>query len=122
MDDATIAIETLRALRKIGVKVAIDDFGTGFSSLSYLKQIPIDKLKIDQSFVRDITVDPEDAAIINAIIVMAKGLNLKVIAEGVETLDQFRFLESHGCDEYQGYYSSKGLPPQKFLEFMAVVT
>ena len=122
MDDAAIAIETLSALRKMGVKIAIDDFGTGFSSLSYLKHIPIDKLKIDQSFVRDITVDPEDAAIITAIIVMAKGLKLKVIAEGVETLEQFRFLQSHGCDEYQGYYSSKELPPKEFLEFMTGVT
>lgn len=121
MKEASIAIETLHALRVIGVKVAIDDFGTGFSSLSYLKHIPVDKLKIDQSFVRDITVDPEDAAIISAIIGMAKGLKLKVIAEGVETLEQFRFLESHGCDEYQGYYASKALPPQKFLEFITRV-
>ncbi|MGZ5781710.1 MAG: sensor domain-containing protein, partial [Burkholderiaceae bacterium] len=118
MDEEKSAIATLRALREMGVKVAIDDFGTGFSSLNYLKHIPIDKLKIDQSFVHDITVDAEDAAIINAIIVMAKGLKLKVIAEGVETLEQYQFLESHGCDEYQGHYSSKALQPQEFLEFV----
>ena len=118
MGEAKIAIETLSALRKIGVRIAIDDFGTGFSSLSYLRRIPIDKLKIDQSFVQDITVDPEDAVIINAIIVMAKSLNLRVIAEGVETLEQFQFLASHGCDDYQGYYSSKVLPPQEMLRFL----
>lgn len=118
MGEAKIAIETLSALRKIGVRIAIDDFGTGFSSLSYLRRIPIDKLKIDQSFVQDITVDPEDAVIINAIIVMAKSLNLRVIAEGVETLEQFQFLASHGCDDYQGYYSSKVLPPQELLRFL----
>jgi EAL domain-containing protein (putative c-di-GMP-specific phosphodiesterase class I) len=114
MDEAKGAIDMLRALRDLGIRLAIDDFGTGFSSLSYLKRIPIDKLKIDQSFVRDITLDPEDAGIINAIIVMAKSLNLTVIAEGVETLEQFHFLEAHGCDEYQGFLASKVLSVNEF--------
>ncbi|EGF31041.1 EAL/GGDEF/PAS/PAC-domain containing protein [Oxalobacteraceae bacterium IMCC9480] len=114
MEEAKGAIDMLRSLRDLGIRLAIDDFGTGFSSLSYLKRIPIDKLKIDQSFVRDITLDPEDAAIINAIIVMAKSLNLTVIAEGVETLEQFRFLEAHGCDEYQGFLASKVLSVADF--------
>lgn len=118
IDKEQSAIETLQALRELGVKVALDDFGTGFSSLSYLKYIPIDKIKIDQSFVRDIAIDADDVAIIKAIIVMAKGLKLKVIAEGVETREQFQFLESLGCDEYQGFYSCKALPPQQFSEFM----
>ncbi len=114
MDEAIGAIDLLRSLRDLGIRLAIDDFGTGFSSLSYLKRIPIDKLKIDQSFVRDITLDPEDAAIINAIIVMGKSLNLTVIAEGVETPEQFRFLEAHGCDEYQGFFASKVLSVAEF--------
>jgi diguanylate cyclase (GGDEF)-like protein/PAS domain S-box-containing protein len=118
MDEEKPAIDTLHALKQMGVKIAIDDFGTGYSSLSYLKHIPIDKLKIDQSFVHDIHVDVEDAAIINAIIVMAKGLHLKVIAEGVETREQVRFLQAHGCDEYQGHYSSTALQPQAFLDFL----
>jgi diguanylate cyclase (GGDEF)-like protein/PAS domain S-box-containing protein len=118
MDEDKPAIETLRSLRELGVKVSIDDFGTGFSSLSYLKQIPVDKLKIDQSFVQDLDDDAEDAAIVNAIIVMAKGLNLKVTAEGVETPGQFRFLQSHGCDAFQGYYSSRELAPRQFMEFL----
>jgi diguanylate cyclase (GGDEF)-like protein/PAS domain S-box-containing protein len=120
IDEAETTLNTLNALRQMGIKLAIDDFGTGYSSLSYLKRFSIDKLKIDQSFIRDISVAPQETAIINAIIAMAKSLNLKVIAEGVETAEQFSFLQSHGCDEYQGYYSSQALSPSDFVRFKAL--
>jgi diguanylate cyclase (GGDEF)-like protein/PAS domain S-box-containing protein len=118
INEADNTLETLRTIRNLGVKLAIDDFGTGYSSLSYLKRFSVDKLKIDQSFVRDLTFDPEDATIISAIIAMAKNLNLKVIAEGVETVEQFHFLEAHGCDEYQGFYTSRALSPNDLTAFI----
>lgn len=119
IDGADNTIATLKALRKIGVKLAIDDFGTGYSSLSYLKRFSVDKLKIDQSFVHDMTIDPDGATIISAIIAMAKNLKLKVIAEGVETVEQFHFLEAHGCDEYQGFYASEALSSHDFSQICA---
>lgn len=104
----------LQELERMGVRLSIDDFGTGYSSLSYLKNLPVYKLKIDHSFVQAITTDPDDAAITSAIISMAKNLNLKVIAEGVENEDQLFFLRAHNCDELQGYYFSKPLTPEDF--------
>jgi diguanylate cyclase (GGDEF)-like protein/PAS domain S-box-containing protein len=118
MKDATRAISTLNAIKDLGVALAIDDFGTGYSSLSYLKRFPIDKLKIDKSFVDGLPKDPDDAAIATAIIAMAHSLKRTVIAEGVETASQRGFLRAHGCDEMQGYLFSKPLPAQQFVELL----
>ncbi len=118
MKDAEAARLTLERLKAIGVKVAIDDFGTGYSSLAYLKQFPLDRLKIDRAFVRDINTDPDDAAIATAVIAMAGSLNLKVIAEGVENKSQLGFLKSKKCDEVQGYFLSKPLPADVFQSYM----
>jgi EAL domain-containing protein (putative c-di-GMP-specific phosphodiesterase class I) len=106
MKDLDATVEKLVALKRLGIRVSVDDFGTGYSSLSYLKRLPVDKLKIDQSFVRDIARDPNDAAIAGAIIALGKQLNLKVIAEGVEDAAAERFLRQHRCDQMQGYLFS----------------
>lgn len=107
LKDMDMVMEMLRQLKALGVKLAIDDFGTGYSSLSYLKRLAVDKLKIDQSFVRDIAIDQNDEAIVNAIIQVGHALQLKVIAEGVEDAVQLDYLKKHQCDEVQGYYFSK---------------
>jgi len=117
MSNSETILSMLRQLKATGVKLSIDDFGTGYSSLSYLKHFPVYKLKVDRSFVRDITLDPDDAAIISTIISMAKSLNLKAIAEGVETQEQMTFLRQHQCDEVQGYYFSQPLPADDFASF-----
>ncbi len=109
-------VAILKRLGEIGVLMAVDDFGTGYSSLAYLKQLPIDTLKIDRTFVRDIEADPDDAAIIQAIIAMAHGLDLRVTAEGVETEGQLAALRRLGCDEFQGFLLSKPLPAQDFSD------
>lgn len=112
MRDMESAIQTLRVLKNKGVRLAIDDFGTGYSSLSYLKRLPVDWLKIDKSFVRDIATDPDDATLTQAIIALAHNLHLKVVAEGVETEEQRVFLHARACNEAQGYYYSKPVPAE----------
>jgi EAL domain-containing protein (putative c-di-GMP-specific phosphodiesterase class I) len=118
MQNAEASIALLLELKAMGLKLVVDDFGTGYSSLSYLKRFPIDKLKIDQSFVRDITVDSDDAVIVSTIINMARTLKLKVIAEGVETAEQLSFLKHQECDEIQGYYFSQPVPPEKISSLL----
>jgi EAL domain-containing protein (putative c-di-GMP-specific phosphodiesterase class I) len=105
-----VIIPKLRELRRQGVRIAIDDFGTGYSSLSYLQQFPINTLKIDRSFVGDIRADESDVSIVNAIVAMARGLKLDLIAEGVENRTQLRYLQSQGCSEVQGFIFSKPIP------------
>jgi predicted signal transduction protein with EAL and GGDEF domain len=114
MHDTGAAIALLQQLKSFGLKLSMDDFGTGYSSLSHLKKFPINKLKIDRSFVRNIMIDPDDAVIASTIISMGQNLRLTVIAEGVETLEQLDFLREQGCHEMQGYYFSKPLPAEKF--------
>jgi diguanylate cyclase (GGDEF)-like protein len=118
MTNAEAAIDVLTRLQTMGVMISIDDFGTGFSSLSYLKRLPIDTLKIDQSFVRDVCTDQDDAALVMAIITLAHNLRLRVVAEGVETEEQWRFLHLLRCDEIQGFVFSKPLPPDALEQFL----
>ena len=110
MENTSHTIASLQTLQQLGVKVSIDDFGTGYSSLAYLRRFPIDKLKIDIAFIREVTTNPQDAAIARTIIELAHSLNLQVIAEGVETPEQLDFLKKNGCDQVQGYLFSKPLP------------
>ena len=118
MADVDKAIVIMKQLRDLGLKLAIDDFGTGYSSLSYLKKFPINTLKIDRSFVRDLTIDSKDAAMVKAIISMAKDLDLDVVAEGVETKEQSDFLRMNGCQYVQGFYFSKPLNVEEFEAYI----
>jgi EAL domain-containing protein (putative c-di-GMP-specific phosphodiesterase class I) len=114
MKHAESTAKILRSLRDSGIGVAVDDFGTGYSSLSYLQKFPVDAVKIDQSFVRQISTPGEDTTIVKAVIGMARGLKLRVIAEGVETLEEVVFLRAYRCEEAQGYYFSRPVPAQQF--------
>jgi EAL domain-containing protein (putative c-di-GMP-specific phosphodiesterase class I) len=110
MQNTRTTMALLTELNRLGVRISIDDFGTGYSSLSYLKRFPVDTLKIDRSFMCDIGTDPDDDAIVKAIIALAQSLELRVVAEGVETPGQLHFLRTHGCNEIQGYLISQPLP------------
>jgi EAL domain-containing protein (putative c-di-GMP-specific phosphodiesterase class I) len=114
LTDIGDVITKMRALKTLGVKLSMDDFGTGYSSLAYLKQLPLDEIKIDQSFVRDIISDPNDAVMVKTIIDLGTNFGLGVIAEGVETEAQLAFLKYHGCMAYQGYLFSKPVPVEVF--------
>lgn len=116
-DAESVALQ-LRQLRELGVMVSIDDFGTGYSSLSYVKQFPADRLKIDQSFVRDLLTDPSDAAIVRAVINLGHSLGLEVVAEGVETAEQAEHLKAEGCDEVQGYYFGRPMPASEIAALL----
>ena len=118
MKRAQFTESSLRTLRARGVQLAIDDFGTGYSSLSYLRKFPVDTLKIDQSFIRQITTGPDETAIVNAVISIGQSLNLRVVAEGVENPKELAFLQAHHCDEAQGYYFSRPVLPQQFARLL----
>lgn len=117
MDDPDEAVRRLERLHALGITLAIDDFGTGYSSLSYLKRLPVDRLKIDQSFVRDMINDPDDARIVKAMILLGHSLGLRVVAEGVEEQVQWRALRAEGCDEMQGFYFARPLAPDDVVAF-----
>jgi diguanylate cyclase (GGDEF)-like protein/PAS domain S-box-containing protein len=118
MKRAQFTESSLRTLRARGVQLAIDDFGTGYSSLSYLRKFPVDTLKIDQSFIRQITTGPDETAIVNAVISIGQSLNLRIVAEGVENPKELAFLQAHHCDEAQGYYFSRPVLPQQFARLL----
>lgn len=119
IQDVEGVLNTVQRLKRLGVKLAIDDFGTGYSSLSYLKRFAIDKLKIDQSFIRDLATNPDDVAIVRAIIQMARSLNLKTIAEGVEDLEMLELLRAFNCDEAQGYYFARPMPAEDIPSYFS---
>ena len=118
MSDPEESVNILKQLSQMGVLVSVDDFGTGYSSMSYLQRFPIDKLKIDRTFISDVTSSNDDASIVSAIVSLGHTLNLKVIAEGVETPEQLEFLQMLGCDQYQGFHHSKAMPASEFAELI----
>jgi EAL domain-containing protein (putative c-di-GMP-specific phosphodiesterase class I) len=119
MEDVEEARGVLDRLKARGIQISVDDFGTGYSSLAYLRRLPLDRLKIDRSFVNDVTDDPEDAVITTAIIGMAKTLGLKTLAEGIETPSQLAFFRERGCDEAQGFLLAKPMPSEELLAWWA---
>jgi EAL domain-containing protein (putative c-di-GMP-specific phosphodiesterase class I) len=121
MRDVARAIKVLDAIQSRGIRIAIDDFGTGYSSMSLMKQFPIDTIKIDRSFVRDLPDDTEDQAIAQAIISMGRALGMTIVAEGVETVEQETFLRAHGCDEMQGFLFSRPLAPDQLADLLRPV-
>jgi EAL domain-containing protein (putative c-di-GMP-specific phosphodiesterase class I) len=120
MHNVGTTMQKLTALGDMGIRIAIDDFGTGHSSLAYLKRFPIDTLKIDRSFISDLTRSTEDKTITAAIITMGKSLDLTVVAEGVETAEQLDFLRAHGCEEFQGYFAHRPIPADEFAQLLKI--
>jgi EAL domain-containing protein (putative c-di-GMP-specific phosphodiesterase class I) len=119
MRDPDRAVQIMESLRRMGVRISIDDFGTGHSSLGYLKRFPVDRLKVDRSFVRDLPHNGDDVAITRAVIAMAHSLRMTVVAEGVEHQEQFDLLRAEGCDEFQGYYCARPMEEADMLDFVA---
>jgi EAL domain-containing protein (putative c-di-GMP-specific phosphodiesterase class I) len=118
MENAEETIRVLNELKAMGVTLSVDDFGTGYSSMAYLKRFPLDVIKIDKSFINDITTDPSDATIVKAVIALARGLELTSIAEGVETEEQLNFLRDHGCDQMQGFLVNRPVPAEQMESFL----
>ena len=118
MHDTASALDLLQQLRQLGVRIAMDDFGTGYSSLSYLKQFPFNRIKIDRSFVNELVDNKDATAIVKAIIALGSSLEMKTTAEGVETLEQLRYLKGEACDEMQGYYFGRPVPIDQFNELL----
>lgn len=119
MDDEEFGISVLRELSELGISLSIDDFGTGYSSLGYLQRFPVNKLKIDQSFIRNMVTDTRDQALVLSICQLAKNLGLDIIAEGVEEVEQLQQLSDYECDQIQGYLLSKPIPAKDFEAFLA---
>ena len=118
MEDFSRAVAILGRLKALGVRIAMDDFGTGYSSLSYLQSFPFDKIKIDQSFISNVGTNPQSAAIVRAVIGLARGLQLPVLAEGVETQEQLAFLSNEACDEVQGYFVGRPFPIDHYAQMI----
>src|SRR5665647_2131184 len=119
MHDAEAVARDLQQLRELGVGISIDDFGTRFSTLTYVKHFPVDRLKIDQCFIRDLVTNPSDAAIVRAIVSLGHSLDLEIVAEGVETAEQLALLRAEGCDEVQGFYFAAPMPSEELVAFFS---
>jgi len=119
MNDAAVTITIMRELGAEGVSLSVDDFGTGYSSLGYLRRFPLDSIKIDRSFVKDLATEPDDATIVRTVVAMAHALDLEVVAEGVETEEQLAFLREQRCDRVQGFYFSQAVPRSELETYIA---
>jgi EAL domain-containing protein (putative c-di-GMP-specific phosphodiesterase class I) len=118
ISDVDTTLRILSGLKALGVRIAIDDFGSGYTSLATLQRFPLDTIKIDRSFIHDVPVDTENTGLADAVIAMGKSLSLTVVAQGVETREQAEFLRGHACDEIQGFYFNRPLPPEEFVKLL----
>jgi len=119
MDNPDAALTNIKKLKSLGIQISMDDFGSHYSSLNYLKLLSLDRLKIDQSFIHDVLIDKDDQSIVKAMIQLAHNLELKVVAEGVEDMEQYQFLKSNQCDEVQGFYFDRPLPAEKIIKYIS---